>query len=176
MPTPVYLASNTIVTPNFYNSISAYGAAPSPMIPVAGCCAWMVGHAAPGTISSSLLRIDSLTGAGHRAILCQGATSLRLCLRYDPSSAQTITGPPIVQVVGVDVNGVPELLQDANGATEFTLTASALADLASGASAYFTAPVEVDLQNSLYAYVLIKQAATGTAFTDADAAVMVKLK
>lgn len=177
MPAPFYLSGNTIATPEFRNFPSAYGVAPKPVIPVAGCCSWFVAHADPDTASnggSAVTRVDSLTGASHRPFPCAGATTARFRLRYDPSGAQTTTGPPVVSVIGFDKNGVPELLSDAAGATQFTLAVAA-SDVASAANAYYTAPVEVDLKNNEYAVLVVVTAATGTAFTDADAAILGKL-
>jgi hypothetical protein len=78
-------------------------------------------------------------------------------------------------LIGVDVNGVPELLKDADGATEWSLPVAS-SDVAKAANLFFTGAIEVDLQNSAYLYPVVKTAATGTAFTDSDAAIMVKLK
>ena len=140
---------------------------PRHVVPCADINKWMAINYDPKTADTANLLIpSSVTRAG--ALLGNmnwGATGFRARLRYTTGVAVTVN--PIVQFVGIDENGVPQLLSDANGATSFTLTYDVAADLKDSAGNSYTKPTNlIDARNCKQIQVLVVTASQGGGTVD----------
>jgi hypothetical protein len=142
--------------------------------PVSTMNTWQVANNDPGTAQATPQQIyTQIASGGVDLIPVQMSgfgSSVEVCLQYNPSGGKTVTGPPLIWIVGRDANGVVRRLADVDGAIEWTLTPDTANDCASATTASYTLPIVVDAMGCDQVWVLVETAATGTAFTKANAA------
>lgn len=162
------IAAASPVAPSVHADIIAHGARP-----VSVQSPWQSMNGDPGTAQTTPQQIYTQISDGGADLIpmkiAGRGTSVEVCLRYDPSGGKTTTSGPVIWLVGIDANGVPQRLYDSTGVKEWTLTPDSSNDAAGSATAYYTAPIEVDAKGNDQVFALVKTAAVGTAFSKANA-------
>lgn len=154
---------------------------PQQCVPVANQNEWVAINCGPKTAdTANLLKPSDISRSGQRrAIVGRRGTSVEVCLRYE--TGQAITTPLVIQIVGIDANGVPQLLDDANGITSWTFDDVPATDLKDAAGNSYTPEIEVDLRNNATFMALVTTAMVGGGTEDTSGSalgpqVMAKLK
>ncbi len=160
------------------NAVSLNRSAAPPrgvVVPTADETPWVAVCTDPKTVdtSANLLQPSGLNRVGNVAAkMNHGGTTVRACLRYQVG--QAVTTAPVIQLIGIDQNGVPTALADANGNTSWTLSASTGSDKQDANNNAYTSPVEVDVKNNSYVQIGIVTALVGGGTTGTLPAIMLQ--
>lgn len=146
-----------------------------PMQPVSVMGNWQNVNTAPGTADNAGSEVLVATGLSRAAIIplniLGNGTSLQVRMQYATSGSTTTA--PVIQIFGLDANGIPERLYTSTPAHDLTMTVDTANDVQDATHAY-TASQEVDANGSSQIMVAVKTAASGTAFASAVIQVRVK--
>ena len=150
-------------------------------VPVASETDWFIVVADPKTADSAanILKPSAITRTGQQnALVNHCGTSLLVCMRY--ATGTPVTTDPIVQIVGVDGNGVPTILKDADGAVSWAMPYVLATNVQDANGDSFSSPIEVDCENCKSVWILVATAMIGGGTVDIGAAnspaIMAKLK
>jgi hypothetical protein len=135
---------------------------------------WKAICTTPTTVdsSASILKPSAISRSGQGWGGCALVTSVQVCARYATGSVPSTD--PIIQLIGIDGNGVPQNLSDSTGTTfSWTLTHNASIDEQDAAGFSYTAYVEVDAQANTQIIAAIATAMVGGG---TGAAIMMRAK
>ena len=154
---------------------------PQQCVPVANQNDWMAICYDPTTAdTANLLKPSDISRAGQRRVVVgRRGTSVEVCLRYE--TGQAVTTALVIQLVGIDANGVPQLLSDANGTKNWPFDDASTTDMKGAAGNSYTPEIEVDLRNNATFMVLVVTAMVGGGTVDTSGSalgpqIMAKLK
>lgn len=143
-------------------------------IPVSLATDWVSLRDTPATADNGGSAVTNpgnvLDTVSPRLGMDRAGTTVQIRLQY-PAGA-SISTAPVVQLFGIDRNGVPQRLTDADGNHELTLSAAS-SDPTDGTSKW-TEAKEVDAQANFQVMVAVKTALAGTGISGAKLLARIK--